>query len=112
MADSTLNVDATRGALALAALALLTRGPAHGYALIDGLADLGLPDVRSGTLYPLLRRLDEAGLVSAEWETPGSGAARKAYRITDQGRAAVRQEAPRLAGLAHAITDTISRGTS
>lgn len=46
-------------------LSELNRGePLHGYELIQRTG------VKSGTLYPLLRRLEERGLVVSEWEEP------------------------------------------
>lgn len=41
--------------------------------------------MKSGTLYPLLRSMEEAGEVTAHWETPEQGPARKKFKITEQG---------------------------
>lgn len=106
MENSIATVDATRGALPLATMALLTRGPAHGYALLEGLAGLGLHGVRSGTLYPLLRRLHEAGLVTPAWEVLDSGAPRKTYAVTREGRAACNAASEQLLATATAIAET------
>ena len=46
--------------------------------------------LKSGTLYPLLIRLHEQGLLEAEWRTPAEGAARgprHSYRLSDTGLA-------------------------
>ena len=45
------------------------------------------PPLGEGTLYPVLRALEQDGLVTSEWETADSGPARKVYRITAGGRA-------------------------
>ncbi len=42
-----------------------------------------------GMLYPLLHRLDRAGLVEASWRTSDHGRRRKYYRLTDAGHAAL-----------------------
>lgn len=42
---------------------------------------------RRGTLYPLLYRLEEQGLVEWEWDDPERGTRRKYYRLTAAGRA-------------------------
>lgn len=68
---------------ALAAEPLLWR---HGY---DLMKDTGLS---SGTLYPLLMRMTEQGLVEAEWRQPVQRGrpARHAYRLTARGLALAR----------------------
>ena len=62
----------------------------HGYDLIKQTGLL------SGTLYPLLMRMTDGGLVEAEWrapETPGRPA-RHVYRLTAAGLALAREAAP------------------
>lgn len=53
-------------------------------------------DVASGTLYPLLTRLEGEGLVTSHWETPGeAGQAarpRKYYKLTGEGERVARRE--------------------
>lgn len=72
-----------RGALVLAALSQLKEAR-YGYALIDQLAKQGL-DIEQGTLYPLLRRLEEQGLLQSEWNVEGSHP-RRYYVISPMGR--------------------------
>lgn len=62
----------------------------HGY---DLMKDTGLS---SGTLYPLLMRMTEQGLVEAEWQEPVQRGrpARHAYRLTANGIALARSIAP------------------
>ena len=71
-----------RGALILAALSQLKEAR-YGYALIDHLANQGL-DIEQGTLYPLLRRLEEQGLLQSEWNVEGSHP-RRYYVISPMG---------------------------
>ena len=78
-----LNQELRRGVLALAALACLQE-PKYGYALIDELARRGL-EIDQSTLYPLLRRLEEQGLLQSEWKVEGSRP-RRYYVITKPGR--------------------------
>jgi DNA-binding PadR family transcriptional regulator len=78
-----LNQELHRGALALAALACLQE-PKYGYALIDELARYGLA-IDQGTLYPLLRRLEEQGLLASEWKVEGSRP-RRYYVISPAGK--------------------------
>jgi PadR family transcriptional regulator len=73
--------------------------PRYGYDLMKA---SGLP---SGTLYPMLSRLQDQGLVSSAWEPPGGDGsgrpARRYYWLTDEGIETGRQELAR-AGAARA----------
>lgn len=73
-----------RGTVVMASLAAL-RAPGHGYALLQSLDDAGIA-VDANTLYPLLRRLEDQGLLSAEWDTTASRP-RKIYRTSAAGQA-------------------------
>lgn len=94
-----------RGVLQVAALALLAR-PAYGYDLIKVLAERGL-QVEEGTLYPILRRLQSAGLLSSSWDTTGKRP-RKYYETTDEGKAtlaALTEEWDRVDGALRSIIE-------
>ncbi|MFC7549185.1 PadR family transcriptional regulator [Plantactinospora sp. GCM10030261] len=78
-----------RGVLDLCVLALLDAGDSYGYQLSQALESAGVGQVQGGTLYPVLLRLQRTGLVEAYWREGTAGPARKYYRITDAGRAAV-----------------------
>jgi PadR family transcriptional regulator PadR len=67
-------------------LAVVSREPLHGYAVIESLkarssGDLALPE---GTVYPALHRLEADGLLSSEWSVVG-GRRRRVYSITRRG---------------------------
>ena len=51
---------------------------------------MGLTDIDHATLYRELRRLEKEGFVASEWETGGSGPARRVYCITDTGEEMLR----------------------
>ena len=77
-----------KGVLDLAVLAALSReASAYGYTLMATLADLGFDGIKGGTIYPLLGRLEEEGLVKSEWVTGDSGPPRKYFWLTLAGRA-------------------------
>jgi PadR family transcriptional regulator PadR len=77
-----------KGVLDLAVLAALSRETsAYGYTLMASLAGLGFEGIRGGTIYPLLGRLEDEGLVRSEWVTGTSGPPRKYFWLTDAGRA-------------------------
>lgn len=79
-----------KGVLDLAVLAVLERErSAYGYTIVESLAEAGLPGIKGGTLYPLLARLDDEGLVESSWVNGGSGPARKYFALTPAGHAAL-----------------------
>jgi len=62
----------------------------HGYELVR------LADVKSGTLYPLLIRLEAQGYLEAQWQQPAEGGRppRHAYRLTASGTLLARANPP------------------
>jgi PadR family transcriptional regulator, regulatory protein PadR len=71
-------------------LAILERGPAHGYAIIESLRDGsgGVFDLPEGTVYPALHRLERSGTVTSRREVIG-GRERRVYRLSKKGRTAL-----------------------
>ena len=80
---SKLRLELRRGIVVLAVLSQMDTAR-YGYSLIQELAKQGL-DIEEGTLYPLLRRLEQQGLLESEWETSETRP-RKYYRISPFGR--------------------------
>jgi PadR family transcriptional regulator PadR len=75
-----------RGVLGPCVLALLDERPRFGLELVRELAATGGLLTSDGTVYPLLSRLRDAGLVTSEWHDPAGERARRYYSITDVGR--------------------------
>ncbi len=75
-----------KGVLELCILSVLSRGDAYANDLINKLKDAKMIVVE-GTLYPLLTRQKNAGLLSYRWEESPQGPPRKYYSITEVGRA-------------------------
>lgn len=75
-----------RSMLPAVLLSLLTEEPVHGYSMLLKLEELGVPGIKSGTLYPLLRTMEESGDITSEWHIADRGPARKIFKITEQGR--------------------------
>ncbi len=69
-------------------LGALAEGPLHGYAIVKTIKESsqGVFKLSEGQLYPLLHRMLAKGWVSAEWETPVNGPARKTYLLLESGR--------------------------
>ncbi|MCB9916343.1 MAG: helix-turn-helix transcriptional regulator [Planctomycetes bacterium] len=77
-------------------LSALAGGPRHGYQLVLDLEQRsgGAFRLRHGTLYPILHKLEEDGLIEGAWSDEGPRGKRKAYRLTPAGeRFAERQRA-------------------
>lgn len=79
--------DLLKGHLEGLVLAVLADRPIHGYAVMESLKSRsgGAIEIEGGTLYPLLHRLEEAGLVRSSWSTQG-GRRRRTYSLTARGR--------------------------
>jgi len=75
-----------KGVLPFAVLAVLGKGPVHGYGLALALREVLGAAIPEGTLYPLLNGLERDGLAIAEWAIQDSGPARKTYALTEPGR--------------------------
>ena len=80
-------------------LASLPAGPLHGYAIIKRAQELSGGRVRlaTGTLYTALDRLTADGQVELVREETVAGRVRRSYGLTEDGAAALRAEAQRMA---------------
>ena len=79
-----------RGHLETMALAVLEQGAAHGFDILKrlDLAGNGTLQLKEGSLYPALYRLEDAGLIRSSWEPaqPGKrGPRRRVYALTRKG---------------------------
>jgi len=83
-AAAKVEQELRRGIVVLAVLSRLRR-PEYGYSLRQALAERGMA-IEEGTLYPLLRRLEDQGLLSSEWRIE-DGPPRRYYVLSPDGRA-------------------------
>ena len=97
-----LDTELRRGAVVLAVLSQL-RMAQYGYSLRQALAQHGMP-IEEGTLYPLLRRLEEQGLLASDWRI-NDGPPRRYYILNPKG-AKVLEE---LTANWHALVATMNR---
>ncbi|RKN40315.1 PadR family transcriptional regulator [Micromonospora endolithica] len=93
-----------RGTVVVASLVALRR-PDYGYALLQRLTAHGFP-VDANTLYPLLRRLEEQGLLTSEWNTEESRP-RKFYRVSAEGETVLDRLLDDLAAVQTSVTGLI-----
>lgn len=78
-----LSQELRRGVLPLAVLSMLGENK-YGYALINDLEECGIK-IDQGTLYPMLRRLEEKGLLQSSWILEGARP-RRYYQTSEDGR--------------------------
>ncbi len=93
-----------KGSIQLCLLALLAKDEKYGFQILHELRERsnGFFDLKEGTLYPALRRLEERGFVQSHWTEREGGVPRKYYRLTSRGRTAL--------GEALAIWDAMTSG--
>ncbi len=75
-----------KGALEMAALAALWEGRLYGLEIIRYFSDSSQLALTEGTIYPILSRLKEEGLLASEWVEAEAGHPRKYYWLTNAGR--------------------------
>jgi PadR family transcriptional regulator, regulatory protein PadR len=86
MAGEAGLTELRRGVLGPCVLALLELRPRFGLELVRDLAAADGLLTSDGTVYPLLNRLRDAGLVTSEWQDNEGERARRYYSITPAGR--------------------------
>lgn len=90
----TINKDLVAASSTPLVLAILAEGDSYGYAILQRVRELsgGALEWTDGMLYPVLHRLERAGLVEARWEKAETGRRRKYYRVTKAGREQLAEE--------------------
>ena len=98
-------IDVLRGTLDLLILKALSWGPAHGYAVAEWIERVTGDTLRieEGSLYPALHRLEERGLIEAEWGVSGTNRKAKYYELTAAGRQALKAESATWTRYARAV---------
>ena len=87
--------DLPQGTLDLLILKVAILGPIHGYAIAQRLQQVSrdVVQVPQGSLYPALHRLENRGLLTADWKETDTGREAKFYRLTRKGRAQLESDA-------------------
>ena len=82
----SLQIQLRKGVLEMCVLALLSAGDNYAYDIAARMAEgVGMGE---GTVYPLMRRMQNDGLVTTYLKESESGPSRKYYRLTNTGRSA------------------------
>ena len=79
-------IQLRKGILELAVMGVLERERHYGYSLVRVLTEIGGIELKEGTVYPILARLNRDGLVHAEWVESDQGPPRKYYSLSSAGR--------------------------
>jgi PadR family transcriptional regulator PadR len=81
-------VDLPQGTLDLLILQTVALGPQHGWAISERIHQVSskVLQVRQGSLYPALHRLERAGWIKAHWGTSENNRRAKYYELTKSGR--------------------------
>lgn len=97
--------DLPQGMLDLLILKIVALGPVHGYAVAQRLQQVSrdVVQVPQGSLYPALHRLENRGLLAADWKESESGREAKFYRLTRKGRATLDAETASWRRLSEAV---------
>jgi PadR family transcriptional regulator PadR len=100
--------EALKGHLDLLLLAILSEGPAHGYAIIESLRTRSgeVFDLPEGTVYPALHRLEEQGLLKSNW-SEDSARRKRIYQLTPKGQQALTTRQSEWLKFAKAVNATV-----
>ena len=91
--------DLPQGTPDLLILKIVALCPVHGYAIAQRLQQVSRDAVQVplGSLYPALHRLENRGLLAADWKETETGREAKVYKLTRKGRAEFESESAKLA---------------
>ena len=97
--------DLPQGTLDLLILQVVAAGAIHGYGLAQRLQLISrdVVQVPQGSLYPALHRLENRGLLTADWKMSDTGREAKFYRLTPKGRSELKEQAASWVRLTEAI---------
>src|ERR1700685_3535962 len=97
--------DLPQGTLDLLILQVAALGPIHGYAISRRIQQVSRDAllVQQGSLYPALHRLENRGLLAAEWKDSETGREAKFYRLTAKGQTELKSETESWKQLAKAV---------
>ncbi len=110
MDTDALVTQMRKGALEYCVLALLTDRPRYGFELVELLGSVDGMLTTEGTIYPLLSRLRRDRLVETEWRESSGGPPRKYYRLTPDGKRALKAFRDEWATFRSAVDRILDKG--
>ena len=102
---SSDNIDLLQGTLDMLILKVAALRPIHGYALVQRIQQISrdVLQIRQGSLYPALYKLENKGWLKSEWKTTEGGREAKFYSLTKTGRQQLKAETAEWKRLCEAI---------
>ena len=104
--DNQPNAEILQGTLDMLILKICALEPLHGYGIVQRLHQISKEslNIRQGSLYPALYRLERKGWLKANWKTTGEGRDAKYYSVTKSGREQLERERESWKRLCQAIS--------
>jgi PadR family transcriptional regulator len=102
--------DLLQGTLDLLILRTLAAGPKHGWGISLSIQEVSrdVLQVNQGSLYPALHRLEQQGLIEAEWGSSDNNRQAKFYQLTRAGRKQLTEETRNWERLSEAVGRILS----
>ena len=100
------STELLQGTLDLLILKAISLGPLHGYGVLLRLQQISKDalQIPQGSLYPALHRLENRGLLKADWKLTETGREAKFYRVTRKGQTQLETEAAGWQRLTQAVS--------
>src|ERR1700733_4672241 len=110
--DPPSNAELLQGTLDMLILKVVALRPIHGYAIVQRLQQISRDalQIRQGSLYPALYRLENRGWLKSEWKTTDEGRKAKYYSLTRTGRQQLGAETAGWKRLCDAISLVLETG--
>jgi PadR family transcriptional regulator len=102
--------DLLQGTLDLLILRTLAHGPMHGWGISLRIQQVSrdVLQINQGSLYPALHRLEQQGLIEAEWGSSDNNRQAKFYQLTREGRKQLTEELDNWERLSTAVARVIA----
>lgn len=101
-----------KGSLGLMLLALMEQGPMYGYQIAKEVRAQtnDVIDLKEGSLYPALHRLEKEGMIEGFWQRREDGVDRRYYRLTALGQQCLDERRTQWASFSAAVSKVVSNG--
>ncbi len=102
-----------KGSLGLMLMALLEQGPMYGYQIAKHVRDQTdeVIDLKEGSLYPALHRLEKEGMLEAFWQRREDGVDRRYYQLTAEGMRVLTERRAQWNRFSAAVSKVVSDGS-
>lgn len=104
-----MNSQLKRGTLELCALSVVNRSDCYGHELVNRISKC--MEITEGTIYPLMKRLKDGGLIESYIVESPEGPPRKYYKITEPGQEELRRLEEEWHVFARSINELLKGGT-